>query len=112
MLLLNKPNKQNSFLLYALIKGAVCLFLILVAIPASAQKKYTISGTVKDAATGEVLIGATVKLKEIAQNGTSSNSYGFYSLSAVVGDYTLLVSYVGYTPAAFAVKLTGDKNID
>jgi len=112
MLLLNKPNKQISFLRHALIKGAVCLFLILAAIPASAQKKYTISGTIKDAATGEVLIGATVKLKEITQNGTSSNSYGFYSLSAASGDYTLLVTYVGYTPAAYAVKLTSDKNID
>lgn len=112
MLLLNKPNKQFPFLHYALVKGAICLFFILAAIPASAQKKYTISGTVKDAATGEVLIGATVKLQEAPQNGTSSNSYGFYSLSAVTGDYTLLISYVGYTPAAYAVKLTGDKNID
>ena len=112
MLLLNKPLKQISFLRNALVKGAICLFLILAAIPASAQKKYTISGTVKDAATGEVLIGATVQLKEIAQNGTSSNSYGFYSLSAVTGTYTLLITYVGYTPAAYAVKLTGDKNID
>ncbi len=112
MLLLNKPSYRISFLRYALVRGTICLFLILAAVSASAQKKYTISGTVKDAATGEVLIGATLKLKEAAQNGTSSNSYGFYSLSATTGDYTLLVSYVGYTPAAYAVKLTGDKNID
>ena len=77
MLLLNKPLKQISFLRSALVKGLICLFFILAAIPASAQKKYTISGTIKDAATGEVLIGATVKLKEATQNGTASNSYGF-----------------------------------
>jgi len=112
MLLLNKPLKQISFLRSALVKGLICLFFILAAIPASAQKKYTISGTIKDAATGEVLIGATVKLKEATQNGTASNSYGFYSLSAPEGDYALLVSYVGYAPAAYSVKLNTDKNID
>lgn len=74
-----------------------------------AQKKFTISGIIRDAATGETMIGATIRVKELAQNGTSSNNYGFYSLSVPDGDYTLLVNYVGYTTASQPV--TVHKNI-
>lgn len=73
----------------------------------SAQTKYTLSGTIKDASTGETLIGATVKLKE-ARNGTISNSYGFYSITAAQGTYTLQVNYVGYQ--AFSKEITLSKN--
>lgn len=71
------------------------LFLF-ISITALGQKNGTISGTIKDASTGETLIGATVRIREIPQSGTSSNSYGFYSISAPEGNYTLIYSYVGY----------------
>lgn len=61
-----------------------------------AQKKITISGTLKDARTGETLIGATIRIKELPQAATSTNAYGFYSLSAPEGNYTLLFTYIGY----------------
>lgn len=63
---------------------------------AYAQKKITVSGTITDKSTGETLIGATVRIKELPQSGTSTNSYGFYSLSAPQGVYSLIFSYVGY----------------
>ena len=53
------------------------LFLLFAVIPASAQNSFTISGNIKDAASGEALIGATVKVKELPQIATASNSYGF-----------------------------------
>jgi hypothetical protein len=71
------------------------LFLF-ISITALGQKNGTISGTIKDASTGETLIGATVRIREIPQSGTSSNSYGFYSISAPEGNYTIIYSYVGY----------------
>jgi len=87
----------------------VCVIFSLFTInTAFAQKKITISGTVKDAATGEILIGATVQLKELSQNGAASNSYGFYSLSAPKGKYTLLVTYVGYSAVSQPVDLSRD----
>ncbi|MGH7238028.1 MAG: TonB-dependent receptor, partial [Candidatus Saccharimonadales bacterium] len=55
-----------------------------------------ISGTIEDWATGEKLIGATVRIKELPQNGTITNAYGFYSLTIPKGAYTILYSYVGY----------------
>lgn len=85
------------------------IFCLLTSIPASAQKKFTVSGNVKDAATGEILIGATITLNKSI---TSSNNYGFYSLTAPQGDYILQVSYVGYAPSFFSVTLTGNKTID
>jgi len=90
-----------------------CFVLLVLAIqPASAQKKYTISGTVKDASTGEALIGATFIIKQSAQNGSISNSYGFYSISALAGTDTLLVTYVGYAPAVYAVDVHANKTIN
>jgi hypothetical protein len=79
-----------------MLKHLLFILFLLTAIPAIAQKKYTISGTIKDAATGETLIGATVTIKELPQSGTATNSYGFYSLTVPAGDYTLLFTYIGY----------------
>jgi hypothetical protein len=88
------------------------VLLVLTSRSASAQEKYTISGTVRDASTGEVLIGATFIIKQSAQSGTASNSYGFYSISAPAGKDTLLVTYVGYAPAVYAVDMHGNRTIN
>ena len=72
----------------------VCLFL--AASDAFSQQKYTVSGIVKDGATGETLIGANIKLSKLEQNGTTTNAYGFYSITAPGGTYVLQVSSVGY----------------
>jgi len=79
-----------------------------------AQTKYTISGKIKDAQSGETLIGATIRIVDLAGYGTSSNSYGFYSLSAKPGNYLIQVSYTGYQTVFPAVNLRKDTilNID
>ncbi|TXE12970.1 TonB-dependent receptor [Seonamhaeicola algicola] len=58
-------------------------------------QNFTVRGKVKDAKNGETLMGATVFLKGTT-NGAITNNYGFYSLTAVKGNYTLVVSYMGY----------------
>lgn len=88
------------------------LLILVTALSANAQKRYTISGTIKSAATGETLIGASVRLREVGQSGTVANSYGFYSLSAAPGSYTLVVSYTGYEAIERPVSLTGNQAID
>lgn len=61
----------------------------------------TISGNIKDGENGEDLIGATVAVPELGL-GTSSNAYGFYSLSVPTGDTLKVVfSYVGFQSQAF-----------
>ena len=69
------------------------------------QNRFTVSGNVRDASTGETLIGATVKLEsKNEQAGTLANEYGFYSLTAKQETYTLTVSYAGYN--AFRKQIT------
>ena len=87
------------------------LFLLLVASAAHAQSRYTVSGTVKDAGTGEDLIGATVLISGTT-TGTTTNLYGFYSLTLEPGTYTLVYRFIGYTSAEREVVLDRDVKLD
>ena len=67
--------------------------------------KFTISGYVKDANTGESLIGATVSIKELATTGSVTNSYGFYSITIPEGKYTVLAQFIGYETKNVTIDL-------
>ncbi|MGN6568118.1 MAG: TonB-dependent receptor [Flavipsychrobacter sp.] len=71
------------------------LFILLLPEIVIAQKKVSLSGYIRDAESGESLIGATVYVVE-AQQGATANGYGFYSVSVPAGKYTVKFSYVGY----------------
>jgi hypothetical protein len=81
--------------------------ILCIALPLSvaAQDKATISGYVRDAANGEELIGVTVYIPSL-QAGTTTNAYGFYSLSLPKGNYTLQFSYVGFKTVNVDIELT------
>lgn len=76
---------------------------------ANAQEKYTISGIIKDARTGEFFQGASLTITEKSNIGVLSNEYGFYSLLLPKGNYIFKVSYVGYSEATQSINL--DSNI-
>ncbi|MDR1403701.1 MAG: TonB-dependent receptor [Tannerellaceae bacterium] len=80
------------------------LFVLTVCALPAQEKKFTISGTVKDSSNGEDLIGAEVMIPD-ARTGTVSNAYGFYSLSLPRGKYTLVFSYIGYLKKEVPVEL-------
>jgi hypothetical protein len=88
-------------------------FIILSVLMSSsmlfAQEKFTISGTMRDKATGEELIGATVVVKEIPNTGKAANEYGFYSITLPKGNYTLRATYIGYNEIEKTITL--DKNL-
>lgn len=81
-------------------------FCLLVSTPLLAQR-HTISGYITDAVSGEKLIGANIYLKDNL-TGTSSNNYGFYSLTLDKGVYELVVSYVGYATHIETIDLNSD----
>ena len=87
------------------------IFLWLFRANVYAQNKATLSGYVKDAASGEELIGATIMLKN-STTGTSTNIYGFYSLTLETGNHVLIVNYLGYQPQEFAIELNENKQLD
>lgn len=87
------------------------LFSIFLSINASETFKYTISGYVKDASTGEYLIGATVYDNE-SLVGATTNSYGFYSFTLPEGSYTIVFSFVGYENIVRKVSLEGNVKLN
>lgn len=74
-------------------------------------KKYTISGHVQDKSSGEDLIGATIYVKEL-KAGTTSNIYGFYSLSLIPGTYTIQYSYIGFKKIEKTIDLKENVTYD
>ncbi|MEP6512234.1 MAG: TonB-dependent receptor [Parafilimonas sp.] len=84
------------------------IILLIYASSISAQK-ITISGYVKDAASKEALIGASV-INTNSKLGTTANQYGFFSLTIPVADtIELIISYTGYTIQA--KKITANENL-
>ncbi len=88
------------------------LFLFIAAIlyaEFSSAQKITISGYIKDEASKEALIGASV-VNANAKTGTSTNQYGFFSLTVSAADTVeLIISYQGYKLQA--KKIVAKENI-
>lgn len=80
-------------------------FLLLISTIAVGQEKYTLSGTVTDAATGETLIGVNVLIPSL-QTGTITNEYGFYSITLTEGTYQVIYSSIGFKEVKQEIVLT------
>lgn len=93
-------------------KIIIILALTLLNFDVYSQRKYSISGTVTDAATGETLPGATIAVTDMAGVGVTSNAYGYYSISISPGKYNLVVSYVGYQNQSIAIELSENRTIN
>jgi len=91
-------------------KKLILLLFISVVYTANAQDKFTVSGYAKDAKNGEALIGVTV-YKKNSQIGTSTNEYGFYSLTLPKGQDTIVFSFVGYKTVIKPVNLTSNLTV-
>ena len=87
------------------------LFLFLFAPGWLLGQEVTLSGRVIDAETGEYILGATV-IVEGRCIGTSSNTYGFYSLTLPAGQRRLSWSFIGYTTETRDVTLDGNQTLD
>lgn len=87
-------------------------FMLLLVLPcflkAQAQRNYTVSGTIKDKATGETLLGATVSVRELSGSGVSANAYGFYSITVPAGSYTVVTSFTGYVTDTLKLVLNNN----
>lgn len=76
-------------------KKLLSLFFLL-SISIFSQEKFTLSGTVYDNSSNETLIGVSIYIPEL-NAGTTTNEYGFYSLTIPRGTYKIQVSYLGYS---------------
>ena len=79
--------------------------------PIIAQEKTTVNGTVKDKMNGESIMGAVIKVDQLANVVVTSNEYGFFAISLPKGKYDLRISYVGYEEKRIPITLNEPMSI-
>ncbi len=77
----------------------------MLSLSAFSQEKYTVSGTVYDNSSNETLIGVSVYFPEL-NAGTTTNEYGFYSLTIPEGTYKIQISYLGFSTIIETINLS------
>ena len=88
------------------------LVLVCLSLTVQAQKNPILSGYIKDAESGEDLIGASVMIADSLGMGTVTNVYGFYSINLPAGTYRVVYSYVGYESTEQTVDLSADTRVN
>ncbi|MCB0098053.1 MAG: carboxypeptidase-like regulatory domain-containing protein, partial [Caldilineaceae bacterium] len=81
-----------------MLKKLIFSLMLTAGLSMLAAQEITVSGTLTEEASGETLIGASVFIPETGL-GTTTNEYGFYSISIPEKDsVTLQYSYIGFQP--------------
>jgi hypothetical protein len=88
------------------------VFVLLLHFIGQAQQKYILSGHIRDVATGEDLPGTTILVDGVANLGTATNAYGFYSITLLGGKHSVRYQYVGYASQTIDINLTENKKLD
>jgi hypothetical protein len=102
---------EETLISYRQVGRQLVLFKMDYRVPKVVSSRYTISGYVQDAETGERLISASV-FDQISGKGTLTNEYGFFSLTLSSRKVDLNCSYLGYTPVRRQLELAGDRQIN
>ena len=87
------------------------IFFSLFTLTFFAQEKHTISGTVYDKKGNETLIGATIYFPDLSV-GTTTNEYGFYSITISKGTHNISVSYLGFSDESKIIELNNKTSLD
>jgi hypothetical protein len=74
----------------------IFLLFFLTSFISFSQENSTLSGTIYDDYNNETLIGVSIYFPEL-NSGTTSNEYGFYSITVPKGNHTIQISYLGYS---------------
>ncbi len=88
------------------------IFILMIMFSgAFSQNKYTLSGTITDAESGEDLAGALLSVQNSSYN-TICNPYGFYSITIPEGNFNIEIQFVGYENQVLKVNLHSNQVID
>ncbi len=88
------------------LKNIVVILLIFFAFNSGfSQEKFTLSGTISDKKNNETLIGVSIAIIG-TKAFTTTNEYGFYSLTLPKGDYEINIRYVSYETITEKISLT------
>ncbi|MFK7757470.1 MAG: TonB-dependent receptor [Flavobacteriales bacterium] len=84
--------------------------LVALCVSSAHTQDFTISGTLTDANSGETLIGANIFLSD--SQFTTTDVYGFYSITVAKGEYIVEYTYIGYKSVEKQVTLDKDIKIN
>jgi hypothetical protein len=89
-----------------MITKKISLFLIIIftTFTSFSQDKFTLSGTTKDSKNNETLIGVNIYIPAL-KIGTTTNEYGFYSITVPRGEHQIEISYIGYQTIQQTINL-------
>jgi len=108
-------NKSIERILSDVLKGTGVSFQIvdkhIILKKKVKRKKYTLSGYVGDAKTGQKLINVNVYDKE-SNSGTISNNYGHFNLTLEEGVYNIVFSYIGMHKMEKLIVFDKDKQLN
>ncbi len=90
---------------FILLFTCVCLTLI-----GGSLFGQSVSGFVKDSATGEALVGAIIKTID-GKKGAATDVKGYYKIDLSEGTYTLQISYLGYVSQQKTINVSGNINL-
>jgi len=88
-------------------KTGVLVALLALAVPASAQERGSVSGTVREAATMAPLAGAQMQIDGTNFGGLTTAEGRFLILNIPPGTYTLRATFIGYGPVAHEFTVAG-----
>ena len=94
------------------VKLIIWLWLTCLLLPGQllhGQEGGTVSGTVRDAGTGEALIAVNIIVERGV--GTATNLDGYYTLSLDTGRHSITFSYLGYEPEEFEIEIQAGQNL-
>ncbi|HNZ71505.1 MAG TPA: carboxypeptidase-like regulatory domain-containing protein, partial [Prolixibacteraceae bacterium] len=75
-------------------------------------QRYSVSGIISDAQTGETLVGASVLLKDSQLKGTTSNENGFFTLAGILTPKVeIAVSFVGYESQLRSIDFVDENKV-
>ena len=94
--------KKNLFFLF---------FLTFYSYIFSQEKFQTLSGYIMSLESNELIIGANIVFPEIG-TGTTTNSYGFYSITLPSGVYKIEISSIGFKSINESVDLQKDQKVN
>ncbi len=83
----------------------IFILFFLLSLSSFSQEKYTVSGTVYDNSNNETLIGVSIYFPDL-KSGTTTNEYGFYSITIPEGNHKTQISYLGYSTINEVINLS------
>ncbi len=90
----------------------ILFFILAIPVVSFAQVRYTLQGTVVELKSGEPLVSATVSVKENNTLWAETDEHGKFKLKMPKGDYTLVVSLVGFEALEQKIQIEEDSRIN